>query len=210
MMDVCRVARKANLAAEKISAAYPERMLKISRLAREEDRLRSLAAGLLLCEMLGAPKILHGEGDKPHLADGPHFNLSHSGDYALLVVGDGPVGVDIEKWETWCEKEWATLSRTAFHENERTALAGLAPNGIPFIGSFFDIWTLKESYVKMLGAGLSIDPAGFAVKIEGWRYRARVESDPRAHLRLYELEGYSVALCAMHPNLPDKILEVVF
>jgi len=120
-------------------------------------------------------------------------------------VGDGPVGVDIEKWETWYEKEWATLSRTAFHENERTALA---QNGMPFIGAFFNIWTLKESYVKMLGAGLSVDPAGFAVKVDG--RRARVESDRIAHLRLYELEGYSAALCATHSNLPDKILEVIF
>jgi phosphopantetheinyl transferase len=69
------------------------------------------------------------------------------------------------------------------------------------------MWTLKESYVKMLGAGLSIEPASFAVKIDG--VRASVESDPGAHLRLYELEGYSIALCAAHPNLPDKILEVV-
>jgi len=212
-MDVRSVARKADLAAEKISAAYPERMRKISRLARKEDQLRSLAAGLLLCEVLGAPEILHEEGSKPRTASGPHFNLSHSGDYALLAVDDGPIGVDIEKWETWCEKEHSALSQVVFHESERVLLAALAKqitDGTPPIGAFFDMWTLKESYVKMLGAGLSIDPASFAVKIEDCRDCARIESDPTAHLRLFDLEGYSAALCAMHPNFPDKILEVVF
>ena len=209
LMDVRRVARKAGLAVDKISAAYPERMQKISRLTREEDRLRSLAAGLLLCEVLGthtlgAPQILYGEGGKPHLADGPYFNLSHSGDYALLAVDDGPVGVDIEKWETWFEDEWPAISRASFHENERVTLA---KNETPSAGSFFDIWTLKESYVKMLGTGLSIEPASFAVKIEG--RRARVESDPTAYLCLYGLDGYSIAFCATHPDFPDKILEVI-
>lgn len=209
-MDVRRIARsikKAELAAEKISSAYPERMQKISRLTREEDRLRSLAAGLLLCEVLGAPKIFYGEGEKPYIPGGPHFNLSHSGDYALLAVDDGPVGVDIEKWETWFENEWPALS-ASFHENERAALS---ENGTPSAKAFFDMWTLKESYVKMLGTGFSVEPSGFAVKIEG-RY-ASVESDPGAYLRLYSpedcgLEGYSIALCATHPRFPDNILKI--
>jgi len=206
-MNVRHVAKKEDMAAEKIAAAYPERIRKISRLARKEDRLRSLAAGLLLCEALGAPKILQEEGGKPRAVDGPRFNLSHSGGYALLAVDDGPVGVDIEKWATWYEKEWPALSRVAFHENERAALTR---SGTPPIGAFFDMWTLKESYVKMLGAGLSVEPASFVVKIEDCRERARVESDPGAHLRIYNIEGYSAALCATHSNLPDKILEVVF
>ncbi|MCL2684635.1 MAG: 4'-phosphopantetheinyl transferase superfamily protein [Synergistaceae bacterium] len=203
-MDIRRVALEMASAAEKIAAAYPERMRKISCLTRKEDRMRSLAAGLLLCETLDAPKILYDEKGKPYAPDGPHFNLSHSGDYALLAVDDSPVGVDIEKWETWFEDEWPALSRFTFHEDERAVMAG---NGVPSAKAFFDMWTLKESYVKMLGAGLSAEPTSFAVKTDG--VHARIESDPGAHLRLYELEGYSAALCAAHPNLPDKILEVI-
>ena len=204
-MDIRRVARRAEYAAERISTAYPERMRKISRLAREEDRLRSLAAGLLLCDVLGAPEILYEEGGKPRASGGPHFSLSHSGDYALLAVDGGPVGVDTEKWETWFGDEWPALSRALFHEEERIALT---KNGTPSVEMFFDMWTLKESYLKMLGTGLSAEPSGFAVKIEG--RRARVESDPGAYLRLYDLEGCSAAICAAHPNLPDKIIEVAF
>ena len=199
-MDVRRVARKAEFAAEKITAAYPERMRKIARLARCEDQLRSLAASLLLCEVMGAPKILYEERGKPYTPDGPYFNLSHSGDCTLLAVDDSPVGVDIEKWETSFEDELPAMSRVSFHENERAVLA-------PTVKAFFDLWTLKESYLKMLGTGLSVEPASFAVRME--KISARVESNPGAHMRLYELEGYSAAICAAHPNIPDKILEIV-
>ena len=35
---------------------------------------------------------------KPYIKNCPyHFNLSHSGDFLLLAVGDTPVGADIEK-----------------------------------------------------------------------------------------------------------------
>ncbi|MDR3354554.1 MAG: hypothetical protein LBO21_05905, partial [Synergistaceae bacterium] len=94
LADIRRVERNAGRAAEKISAVYPERMRKISRLAREKDRLRSLAGALLLYEILGAPKILYGEHGKPYIPGGPNFSLSHSADYAVLAVDREPVGVD--------------------------------------------------------------------------------------------------------------------
>jgi 4'-phosphopantetheinyl transferase len=137
---------------------------------------------------------------------GPHFNLSHSGDYALLAIGDGPVGVDVEKWEPWFEAEWRALSRHSLHEEERAALEkSAAPSGTPPAKFFFDLWTLKESYMKMLGKGLALAPSSFAVKIEG--LRARVTTDPRARLRVYGLEGYSVSLCSLHDG-PRSIREV--
>jgi 4'-phosphopantetheinyl transferase len=161
----------------------------------------------LLCEVLGAPDILYEEGGKPYAAGGPHFNLSHSGNYALLAVDDdGPVGADVEKWEPWYEAEWRALSRHSLHEDERAAIKkSAAPSGTPPAKFFFDLWTLKESYMKMLGKGLALDPSSFAVKIDG--RRASISTDPCAHLRVYDLEGYSVSLCSLHDG-PRSIREV--
>jgi 4'-phosphopantetheinyl transferase len=208
MMDIRRVALKYALATEKIRTVYPERLRKISRFARAEDRLRSLASSLLLYETLGASKILYEERGKPYVVGGPHFNLSHSGDYALLAIDDGPVGVDVEKWEPWFKSEWRTLSRLTFHKDERAVLAegDAQKNSVPSAKSFFDLWTLKESYMKMLGTGLSLNPTSFAVKIES--SRACIDTDSRARLFLYPLEGYSVSLCSLSDG-PSAIQEVV-
>ena len=47
----------------------------------------------------GDVAFAYGEHGKPRLvAGGPHFNLSHSGDVALIAVSlSGPVGVDVEQ-----------------------------------------------------------------------------------------------------------------
>jgi 4'-phosphopantetheinyl transferase len=183
--------------AEKISSVWPERALMISRLAKREDRLRSLAASLLLYEVLGGGEILHEGTGKPYMTDAPRFNLSHSGDYAVLAVDEAPVGVDIEKW---AEADFTALSDAAFHSDERALLArGDTPK------TFFDIWTLKESYLKMTGSGLLSDPRAFAVSVGAdgdGKADALVPSDPEARLRLYRLDGYSAALCLRHDGFP--------
>jgi 4'-phosphopantetheinyl transferase len=196
--DIRRIAPKARELTEKIFASYPERARHITRLAKEEDRLHSLAAGLLLYSALGAKKIKYGEHGKPYAKEGPHFNISHSGSYALLVVDDEPVGIDIEKW---FEDDFATLASFSFHEEEQ---ANLGDN--PSQKVFFDIWTLKESYIKMMGAGFSMDTKSFCVEVEG--QLARIKSDSRARLRLYGWKGYSVAVCSTHSDWPEEISAV--
>ncbi|MDR1979891.1 MAG: 4'-phosphopantetheinyl transferase superfamily protein [Synergistaceae bacterium] len=195
LMDIRRVAQNIRDVRSKISAAYPKRARRIERLAREEDRLRSLAANLLLYETLGASEILYGARGKPYVTGGPHFSLSHSGDYAMLAVDDEPVGVDIEKW---IEDDYLALARVSFHERERAVF-----ERAPSAKTFFDTWTLKESYVKMLGTGLSTELRSFCVKIDG--DRACTDSDVKACFRLYRLEGYSVALCSPHSHWPEKL-----
>jgi 4'-phosphopantetheinyl transferase len=65
------------------------------------------------------------------------------------------VGVDIEQHR---ENDLPALAKTAFHPQE---LAFFLEN--PETGRFYDIWTLKESYIKMLGTGFSLDPREFCV-----------------------------------------------
>ena len=63
-----------------------ERLNKINRCAKHDDKIRSLAAGLLLGKTLddlniNDREIRIGDNGKPYLASGAvFFNLSHSGD----------------------------------------------------------------------------------------------------------------------------------
>jgi 4'-phosphopantetheinyl transferase len=181
---------------EKVSRAFPDRARKIRAYVRADDRLRSLAAGLLLERALGNREILYGEYGKPYVDGGPYFSVSHSGDYAILAVDDEPVGVDIEQWS---DVDYVALSRVSFHKDECERV-----ECEPSARTFFDIWTLKESYIKLLGTGFSEDMTGFCVNVEGCD--ARVDADKNVSLRLYDdLKGYSVALCLTHPRWPGMI-----
>ena len=90
-----------------------ERQEKIARCGKRQDRMRSLAAGLLLeyglrsmgCSLLPlvpGTETVHlvcGTHGKPELSGGAgvHFNLSHAGDYAAAVFDEGEVGIDVEQ-----------------------------------------------------------------------------------------------------------------
>lgn len=104
-------------------------------------------------------------GGKPLLQLEPgeidlRFNLSHSDGLALLAVAVGrEVGVDIERVDE--RTEVMKLARRFFAPEEVTALEALPPSA-RFEG-FFRYWTLKEAYIKALGAGLSVALDSFAI-----------------------------------------------
>lgn len=102
--------------ATKISAFDPENISQRVLLTKErlyaidqlngEGRQQSFAAALLLEYVVKRlfPKAEHplevaiAQGGKPYLAKEPdiHFNLSHSGEWAVCAISSSPVGVDIQ------------------------------------------------------------------------------------------------------------------
>ncbi|MCC8116041.1 MAG: hypothetical protein LIP18_02625 [Planctomycetes bacterium] len=92
------------------------RRRKMEKYRNRDDRLRSLAAAILLRWRCGDGELLADTYGKPYLSAGPHFNLSHSGDLAVLAMGDGPVGVDVEEHR---DGDLSSLVRAAFHPAER-------------------------------------------------------------------------------------------
>jgi 4'-phosphopantetheinyl transferase len=98
----------------------------------------------------------YGFKGKPDLSNelqkcGIRFNLSHSGDIALLAVARGAsVGVDIEL----INSKFATdeVADRFFAAGETRRLGTLPPN--ERVDAFYACWTRKEAYVKALGDGL--------------------------------------------------------
>jgi 4'-phosphopantetheinyl transferase len=90
------------------------------------------------------------------------FNLSHSGDAALLAVGaDRPVGVDVE--EIRRERVSEDVARRFFSRAEVDDLLRLP--AADRVEAFFRCWTRKEAYVKARGEGLSRRLDRFAVSL---------------------------------------------
>lgn len=156
-----------------------------------------------------------GSHGKPRLAEtapdqGLVFNLSHSGDQALIAVGrDLALGVDLE------------LRRPLRHM-DGMALRVLAPSERNYwcalpetrrVGAFFDFWTAKESFVKAVGRGLGLGLAGCVVDSGGDEPRLIAvpegcgRSEDWSLWRLNLGEDLSAALCARTRRANVRMLE---
>ncbi|HEY3919480.1 MAG TPA: 4'-phosphopantetheinyl transferase superfamily protein [Stellaceae bacterium] len=94
---------------------------------------------------------------------GLHFNLSHSGERALLGVTTlAEIGVDIEFRRVVADRD--AIARSYFAAGEYRALEGLASD-LRDLG-FFLCWTRKEAYVKAVGDGISLGLDRFEVTLE--------------------------------------------
>lgn len=93
-----------------------------------------------------------GRYGKPFLPDYPdiHFNLSHCQALVVCGIGTAPLGVDAEA----LRQLRPAVVRRVCHETEVLALNQL-PEGQPRDLAFTRLWTLKESFIKAVGKGLS-------------------------------------------------------
>jgi len=143
-----------------------------NRFLRVEDRtLFALTRGTLRCLLseatgVAANKIAFAEGPygKPCLAGThrPHFNVSHSGRWALIGFSDSrAIGVDIELMRAAGGE--LDLARSFFSAAEYRSLEGLA-NGM-LLRSFYKIWTCKEAVLKAHGAGITEHLKDFSVEL---------------------------------------------
>ncbi len=167
-----------SLASDLLGGAAAEAVLSDDEKARQQRfvsadlRRRFLAAHAGLRLALGRhlgldPRALSFEANefgKPRLKGSwpGDFNLSHSGDRAVLAVSDdSKVGIDLERIRPI---EHLDLAKRYFHPNEVAAIE--APRDPEAQRrAFFLIWTLKEAVVKAIGVGLSIPLDTFEVSI---------------------------------------------
>lgn len=146
---------------------------KIDALKIQEEKARSLTAGLLFeeaCKTFGLEMLLVKLNDDEHgkpFFDCPddlfpggkpmYFNISHSKNYVMVGISDGPIGVDIQ----YMEPLKSDIASRFFHPDEQDLY--MKASDEEYLETFFRIWCLKESYVKFLGTGLSEGLETFSV-----------------------------------------------
>ena len=96
-----------------------------------------------------------GESGRPEIAapkSALRFNLSHTQGLAACVVTDrADVGIDVEKITP---RNYLKLTRRFFSPREQRDLCALPEPEQP--ARFFELWTLKEAYLKARGLGLTV------------------------------------------------------
>lgn len=135
---------------------------------------RALARSVLARRSARPPAALrfeHGPNGRPSLAGGgPSFNLSHArGLIALAVAESGEVGVDVETEAR--RTDTAAIAHRYFSARELRSFAGL--DRAARRHRFFELWTLKEAYLKALGIGIGVPLASFSIVPAGERRGAR-------------------------------------
>jgi phosphopantetheinyl transferase len=106
-----------------------------------------------------ALRFTSAAGGKPQLeGPGPAFNLSHSGDLALVaLVHGGEVGVDLELVSRRAPHDPAALAERAFGAEAAARLRSLDPTEAR--AELLRMWVRHEARLKCLGRGV-LAPVG--------------------------------------------------
>lgn len=179
----------------------PERKAKADRLYFRKDRNLSLGAAALLSAGLREYGLTEsemvydtGSSGKPFFLNAPdiHFSLSHSDDKVMVCFSGAELGCDIEKVKDtdfkiaqrfFCRSEYDAIMENAEYGRRRE--------------TFFRLWTLKESFVKATGKGMSLAANAFEIDLSGDRVRVRDDTDMEiCNFAEFDLfPGYKSALC---------------
>lgn len=185
------------------------RQEKIDAIRFAKGKRLSLGAWLLLMHALREEgvteeniRLSYGPSGKPYLKDFPNlfFSLSHSGNRVMCAVSHEEVGCDVEPVTAgklplaerfFCPEESAVI--TSAPEAERDEV-------------FFRFWTLKESFIKNVGRGLSLPLCEFSIHLRenGGVVAQNALPGQSFYFREFDLQdGYRYACCARQPEISD-------
>lgn len=186
----------------------PRRREKTDLFRFRKDKCLSLGAEYLFmqaCEDFGIEyknaSISYGDKSKPYFTDIPvYYNLSHSGSRAMCIMSDLPVGCDVEQ-----VKEADTRIADRFFSPVEYSLISDQPSPYEKNEMFYRLWTLKESYIKCIGTGLSLPLDSFSVVFRENGIDIEQESGDGSFV-LFEhdmKDGYRYAWCVRNDKEGD-------
>jgi 4'-phosphopantetheinyl transferase len=102
----------------------------------------------------------YNEQEKPFLKNNQEqfFNISHSGAYVVVCYSDRPVGVDVE-----CIKKDRRKVAERFFTPQEINDIHQQESEEQQISYFYRLWTLKESYMKAVGDGMTMSLSSFSI-----------------------------------------------
>lgn len=193
-----------------------DKRCRIKKIVHKKDRLRTLIGELLIrniiIEKLGVQNrcinFSKNQYDKPYIIGYPefNFNISHSGDYVVCVTDNKLIGIDIEQIKPIKFKE---ISRKFFTLNECKYIFDKSSNNQ--LERFYEIWTLKESYIKCCGRGLSIALNSFSVDIDKDKcIKVLVNNEYMKNaFKLFDFQmDYKVTICSQSMKISNNIIDI--
>ena len=144
-----------------------EKERRVDRFRFEDDKKRTVVGEMLarqaISEWCGTAEesitFEIAEHGKPYAKDlNVEFNISHSADMVICVADANPVGIDIEK----IRPVDLNTAKRIFSEKEIQYIFECSPKienynhylNDAVLQRFFELWTKKEAYGKLVGMGL--------------------------------------------------------
>ncbi len=186
-----------------LSCVSEEKQARIQRFVRWKDAHRALIGDILIRTIISERMQLKNEEiifvlneyGKPFLKDSEtfHFNISHSGAWVICAFDNSPIGADVE----FIRPIDSDIAKRFFSKGEHSDLLAEKDDS-ERLRYFYDLWTLKESYIKAAGKGLSIPLDSFTIRIHDGDITLETENEFRAcHFSRYEIDrDYKLSVCA--------------
>jgi 4'-phosphopantetheinyl transferase len=188
-----------------------ERRAKVQKFIKPEDANRGLLGDVLIrsiiCSKLNIKnKEIHFTAEpygKPCVAglSSFHYNIAHSGHWIVCAVDCDPVGIDIEEIKP-ISLDVATYM---FSMKEYSRL--MDQDEAARLSCFYEIWTLKESFVKWLGEGLSYPLPSFSIlpgTDQGLSWPTADQACFFNHLTVDP--DYKMAVCSTTGGVPEQMI----
>lgn len=200
-----------------------ERRRKIGRLRHEKDKQRSLAASIALDGALKEYGLRErdmeydfGRQGKPCFRHYPalHFSISHAGGYAVCSIGPKENGNDIERIRSGKER----VAKRFFTQEEISWIQE-APSLKEQEERIFRIWTMKESFLKVTGRGMSLPLQSFSFLIEdcGKIHLSQSFDQKRYFFKEYDITSvfkeeaaYTISVCSEDEQMAGELRRLYF
>lgn len=187
---------------------------KILKVKNKEAQTRSLAGQLLIRSIihndLNIPntdiRFSKNEYEKPYLENNPdfHFNISHSHNQIVCVTGGDRVGVDVQH----IKPIGLDLARKFFTKQEYLLLTNIYPC-YKRLQAFYNLWTLKESFIKAVGKGLHIPLNTFNLAHEDKLVSSIHFEESSYYFRQYDtIENCKLSVCSVSPDFASHVIHV--
>ena len=191
----------------------PGKRERLSAYARRRDQQHSLLGDLLARFLIRKRldlknsdiKFSFMEKGKPYLAAFPEvqFSISHSGDWVVCATNSHPLGVDVQQLRGLN----MDIAHRYFSAAENSDLLACAEHERQLY--FFQLWAMKESYLKAIGLGITRSLQNFTIARRGdtvFGIKKKGQWLEGFQLKLYQLDAnHPVAVCAASPSFPAEI-----
>lgn len=185
----------------------------IKRFFKKEDSERALLSNLLIRFIVINKFLIDNkeikfeinEYGKPYLENITffHFNLSHSGEWIVCAIDNKEIGIDVEEMRIIDFK----IANRFFSQQEIIDLNSKAQEEKHTY--FYDLWTLKESYIKAWGKGLSVPLNSFSIKIypDGSIKVNTSNTFRNCYFKQYDIDSnYKMAVCSLKNEFPSNLI----
>lgn len=190
--------------------------IKILKIKNQEAQIRSLAGQLLIRYIITNDlpilnrdiRLSKNKYGKPYLKDHPnfHFNISHSQNQIVCVTGRNRVGIDVQHMKQMAN--FLNLSKKIFAHQEYCHLINIV-SYYKRLEAFYDIWTLKESFIKAVGKGFHIPLNTFILVHEEKLVSSVYFEQSTYYFKQYDtIEHYRLSVCSASPDFASHVIHV--